>query len=154
MNTRNALLLVLLLGGGVFAFTELQQEADLDDAGFAGPQLFALLDELKVGYLVAMPRNPALVKIAARHMHAVRSIAQRFGGTTTLHGEGDYRTRTWSRTWRVIFKAEVTDHPGLALHDNLRSGARITLGISSRSRLKSEVLAPPCRRESSRGRLC
>ena len=45
------------------------------DAGFSGPQLFALLDELKVSYLVAMPQNPAPVKIAARHLHAVRSIA-------------------------------------------------------------------------------
>ena len=90
------------------------------DAGFAGPELFALLDELKVSYLVAMPQNPALVRIAARHMHAVRSIAQCFGGTTTLHGESDYRTKTWSRARRVIFKAEVTDLPGRALRDNLR----------------------------------
>ena len=90
------------------------------DAGFAGPELFALLDELKVSYLVAMPQNPALVRIAARHMHAVRSIAQCFGGTTTLHGESSYRTKTWSRSRRVIFKAEVTDLPGRALRDNLR----------------------------------
>jgi len=90
------------------------------DAGFAGAELFELLDELHVKYLVAMPQNPKLVRIAARHMHAVRSIAEKFGGTTTLHGETDYRAKTWSRVRRAIFKAEVTDLTGRALRDNLR----------------------------------
>lgn len=90
------------------------------DAGFAGAELFELLDALHVKYLVAMPQNPKLVSIAARHMRAVRSIAERFGGTTTLYGETDYRAKTWSRVRRVIFKAEVTDLAGRALRDNLR----------------------------------
>lgn len=90
------------------------------DAGFAGAQLFELLDELQVKYLVAMPQNPKLVSIAARHMHAVRSLAERFGGTTTIYGRSDYRAKTWSRARGVIFKAEVTDHSGRPLRDNLR----------------------------------
>lgn len=90
------------------------------DAGFAGAELFKLLEELHVKYLVAMPQNPKLVSIAARHMRAVRSLAERFGGTTTLHAEADYRAKTWPHVRRVIFKAEVTDHAGRALRDNLR----------------------------------
>lgn len=90
------------------------------DAGFAGPDLFNLLEELGVKYLVAMPQNPTLVSIAARHMRAVRSLAERFGGTTTIHGESRYRAKTWPHERRVIFKAEVTDLPRHALRDNLR----------------------------------
>lgn len=91
------------------------------DAGFAGAELFKLLDELHVKYLVAMPKNRKLVSIAARHMHAVRSIAEKLGGgTTTLHADSDYRAKKWSRVRRVIFKAEVTDLAGRKLRDNLR----------------------------------
>ncbi len=90
------------------------------DAGFAGPQLFDLLDELGASYLVAMPKNSTLVKIAAGHMRGVRSIAEQLGGTTTLYGESEYRAKTWPRARHVIFKAEVTDLPGRALRDNLR----------------------------------
>jgi hypothetical protein len=90
------------------------------DAGFSGAELFDLLEELDVSYLVAVPQNPKLVSIAARHMHAVRELADRFGGTTQLFGTASYRARTWSRARRVIFKAEVTDLQGRPLRDNLR----------------------------------
>ena len=90
------------------------------DAGFAASELFDLFDELKLGYLAAMAKNSRMESHAARHMRAVRCLAQRLGGTTTLFGECRYGARKWSRERRVIFKAEVVAHAGRDLRDNLR----------------------------------
>jgi hypothetical protein len=93
------------------------------DAGFAGPDLFELLEELDVGYLLAIGQNPTLERYAAKHMHAARVLSQRLGGTTTLFGECSYRARTWSRERRVIYKAEVACQSGKQPRDNQRSVA-------------------------------
>jgi hypothetical protein len=90
------------------------------DAGFASSELFDLFDELKVGYMVAMPKNSRLATHATRHMRGVRWITEQFGGTTTLFGECTYAARKWSRPRRVIFKAEVVDLAGRDPRDNLR----------------------------------
>ena len=90
------------------------------DAGFAYPQVFDLLEELKVEYVVAMGGNAALFKKAVRHMSAVRSLAECFQSTTTLFGESRYRTRSWNRERRVAFKAEVVHATGKSPRDNAR----------------------------------
>jgi hypothetical protein len=90
------------------------------DAGFAFPQVLAVLDELKVQYMVAMPENSKLAKLAERHMQAARSLTERFESTTTLHGECSYRTRSWPCDRRVIYKAEVVHAAGKRAKDNAR----------------------------------
>ena len=90
------------------------------DAGFASRDLFDLLDELGLGYMVAMAKNSRLTVHAERHMRAVRSIEEYFGGTTTLFGECIYAARRWPRPRRVIFKAEVVALAGREARDNLR----------------------------------
>ena len=90
------------------------------DAGFTSSELLELLDELEVGYLVAMPKNSRLTTHAERHMHAARTLEDRFGGTTTLFGECSYQALSWSRTRRVLFKAEVVALAGREARDNLR----------------------------------
>ena len=90
------------------------------DAGFAFPQVLAVLDELKVQYMVAMPENPKLAQHAERHMHAARSLTARFESTTTLYGQCSYRTRSWPCDRRVIYKAEVVHAAGKRAKDNAR----------------------------------
>ncbi len=90
------------------------------DAGFAYPQLFEVLDQLQVEYIVAMPGNSALAKKALSHMKAARSLTERFGKTTTLFGECSYKTRSWSHERRVVFKAEVVHAAGKSPKDNAR----------------------------------
>ena len=90
------------------------------DAGFASRDLFDLLDELELGYMVAMAKNSRLTVHAERHMRAVRSIEGQCGGTTTLFGECRYAARRWSRPRRVVFKAEVVALAGREPRDNLR----------------------------------
>ena len=90
------------------------------DAGFAYPQIFAALEELRVEYVVAMPGNPTLAVRAARHMHAARSLTERFESTTTLFGETEYKTKSWKRARRTIYKAEVVYAEGKPAKDNAR----------------------------------
>jgi len=90
------------------------------DAGFACPQIFTALDELGVEYVVAMPGNPTLHARASRHMQAARVLTERFESTTTLFGESRYKTRSWKRARRVIFKAEVVHADGKPVKDNAR----------------------------------
>jgi len=90
------------------------------DAGFAYPQLFELLEELRVEYVVAMGANAVLDRMPVRHMHAARVLTEKFQSTTTLFGESRYRTRTWRRERRVVFKAEVVHAEGKSPRDNSR----------------------------------
>jgi len=90
------------------------------DAGFASPQVFEALDELRVEYIVAMGENSVLTRRAARHMRAARRLTERFGSTTALFGGDLYRTRSWKRERRVVFKAEVVHADGKSARDNAR----------------------------------
>jgi hypothetical protein len=77
------------------------------DAGFAHPRLFDLLDELGVEYMVAMGGNSRLALLAERHIAAAERLTSCFDATTTLFGDGVYRAKSWRRSRRVIFKAEI-----------------------------------------------
>jgi len=101
------------------AFKKAQIRVRLD-AGFAYPQIFEVLEELRVEYVVAMPENSVLSSRAEKHMHAARVLTERFQSTTTLFGETRYQTRSWKRERRVIFKAEVVHAEGKSPRDNAR----------------------------------
>jgi hypothetical protein len=90
------------------------------DAGFAYSQVFDLLDELDVEYVVAMPENSVLQGRAASYMGAAAWFTDQFRSTTTLFGETNYRTRSWKRERRVVFKAEVVHADGKAPRSNAR----------------------------------
>ena len=90
------------------------------DAGFAYPQIFEVLEELQVEYVVAMPENSVLSNRADQHMHAARVLTESFQSTTTLFGETRYKTRSWKRERRVIFKAEVVHADGKSPRNNAR----------------------------------
>jgi hypothetical protein len=90
------------------------------DAGFAYPQLFDLLDELKVDYTVAMGENSRLADLSERHMHAAASLTDRFEETTTFFGDGLYASRSWPNERRVVFKAEVVHVDGKPDRRNAR----------------------------------
>lgn len=90
------------------------------DGGFAYPQIFEALDELRVEYVVAMGANSALASRSERHMYAARVLTERLGKTTTLFGDATYKTRSWKHERRVIFKAEVVHAAGKPPRDNAR----------------------------------
>jgi hypothetical protein len=90
------------------------------DAGFAGPEVFAFLEEESVEYVIAMSKNPVLERRAEPLMRKARRQAANSGHTEHLYGETSYAARSWPHKRRVIIKAEVTRHPGREAKDNPR----------------------------------
>ena len=117
------------------------------DAGFACPQIFDALESLRVEYIVAMPGNPVLTARASRHMHAARVMTERFESTTTFFGESRYKTRSWERARRVIFKAEVVHAEGKPAKDNARF---VVTNLRHASKRVWEIY---CRRGDSENRI-
>ena len=77
------------------------------DGGFAEPELFTLLDEVCVDYVVGLPKNGVLERLAELDMIAVREMSLASGQTEHLYTDLRYAAGTWDRERRVILKAEV-----------------------------------------------
>lgn len=90
------------------------------DAGFCYPQILDALDELEVQYVVGMGSNKRLKAIAGEMLPALRKQAQRTNESARSFNECQYRARHWSRTRRVITKAEAIPYPGRTIKDNPR----------------------------------
>ncbi len=81
------------------------------DGGFVFPELFDLLDASpRVNYVVAMGKNSRLLGLCESEMKCVRELSGKSDTTTRIYGDGFYRSKTWSRERRVIFKAEILYH--------------------------------------------
>jgi len=90
------------------------------DGGFAAPELFEWLDEVGVGYVVAMAKNAVLERLAELDMIVARVLSEHSGRTEYVYGEARYAAQTWERERRVIYKAEVVRQPGNEPKDNPR----------------------------------
>lgn len=90
------------------------------DGGFAAPKLFDFLDASDVEYVVAMAKNGVLMEQVTADMDTVRRGAHALDETTHTYGECRYAARTWSRSRRVIYKAEVVCLAGREPRDNAR----------------------------------
>jgi hypothetical protein len=77
------------------------------DAGFQGPELLALLEDLQVDYVVGLAENPVLQRLSSKLQKEVERESDQTGRTVTQFGEGVYAARSWNeKLRRVIFKAE------------------------------------------------
>jgi hypothetical protein len=91
------------------------------DGGFAGPEILDLLDdEPRVDYAVGFAKNRVLKRFARRLVSQARRLSRRSGRTEHLYGECCYAARKWSRSRRVILKAEVVRHAARDPKDNPR----------------------------------
>jgi len=90
------------------------------DGGFAEPELFTFLDEVCVDYIVGLPKNDVLERLAELDMIAARHRSIASGQTEHVYTELTYRAGTWDRTRRVILKAEVVQLDGRQMRDNPR----------------------------------
>jgi hypothetical protein len=90
------------------------------DGGFAGPELLRFLDEVCVDYVVGLPGNSRLARLAAPYLDAVRLRSALTGTTEHDYAEARYAARSWDRERRVVIKAEVVQHPGREAKDNPR----------------------------------
>lgn len=90
------------------------------DGGFASPSLLDALEELGVQYVVGMPSNAALKRLAEPALKRARKESKRSEESERVFGELTYRTRSWRRDRRVVYKAEVVRFERRAPRDNLR----------------------------------
>ena len=90
------------------------------DGGFAESELFTFLDEACVDYVVGLPKNPVLERLAALPLLEARLQSFASGQTERLYSEVAYAAGTWDRERRVILKAEVVQLAGREPRDNPR----------------------------------
>ncbi len=80
------------------------------DAGFANAEVFDLLDDEGVEYVVAIGKNAVLKELSEPLMEKVRWDSYHSGQTEKGYGESCYEARSWGKERRVIFKVEVLRH--------------------------------------------
>ena len=94
------------------------------DGGYAASEIFELLEQLGVEYVVNMGKNEVLKREAESYMIKARIQATLSGRTERVFGECLYSAGTWKGTKRrVVIKAEVTIDPAApdkGLKDNPR----------------------------------
>jgi hypothetical protein len=118
------------------------------DAGFRGPALFDLLDELGVEYVVGIAKNSVLSKASAGLMRKTHRDSARTGETVQRYGDTLYSAKSWRGTERrVVFKAECLQTPGYDAKDNERYVVT-NLDLTPRN-----VYRVYCQRGSSENRL-
>ncbi|MGB0890515.1 MAG: IS1380 family transposase [Solirubrobacterales bacterium] len=90
------------------------------DSGFANALLFDVLDNLKVEYLVGMPGNKALNRLAEPDMLLASACTELSGKTETFYSDAKYKARSWKKERRVVIKSEVVTHPDRKPKNNAR----------------------------------
>jgi hypothetical protein len=90
------------------------------DAGFATPEIFALLEDAGVEYVIAMGGNAVLARHAEPYIAPLRPVVAATQATATTYGEAAYQARSWRAPRRTIIKAEVVWHLGREPRDNPR----------------------------------
>jgi len=81
------------------------------DAGFANPVVYDFLEMEDVEYVIAMPSNAVLKRVAEPLLVPVRQRVQETGSTCHAYGEVMYKAKSWRMQRRIIIKAEVTTYP-------------------------------------------
>ena len=94
------------------------------DGGFASPEIYEWLEAHGIGYVINLPQNRVLRRLAEPLMKQARALQKKRGGTVRLFGQVRYRAKSWKRARRVLIKAEVMpegDNPRFRVTD-LRRG--------------------------------
>lgn len=90
------------------------------DAAYARCELFAWLEEARIGYDISMAANAVLNREGEEALPVVRDIAGRQNEITAFYFPLEYKAGTWSHARRVLGKVEVVVAAGKELRDNLR----------------------------------
>jgi hypothetical protein len=96
------------------------------DAGFAGPRLYELCEQLEVDYSFGLPSNAVLHRASDDLLRQAVQQYEQTGQPQRLFTQRLYRAQSWKKARRVIVKAEchrpgtnrryvVTNRPGAAV---------------------------------------
>ena len=102
------------------------------DGGFAEPEVFRFLDEVGADYIVGLPKNDVLERLATLDMIEARMRSLASGRTEHVYAELRYAAGTWDRERCVILKAEVVQLEGREMRDNPRFVVTNLAGSPSR----------------------
>jgi hypothetical protein len=116
------------------------------DSGFAAPELYAMCEEHRLGFIVGLQPNVRLKKLSEKLQAKARRRYLRTGRKARLFSSMRYRARRrWPRSYRVLVKAEhqaagpnvrfvVTNLSGSAQH--LYDDEYVTRGESCENSMK------------------
>jgi hypothetical protein len=90
------------------------------DAGFATPRVYAYLERQRLEYVIGLPGNDALLRLAEPSMTRARGKSAASGESARCYAAVTYRAKSWPTQRRVIIKSEVTRYSGRAPRDNPR----------------------------------
>ncbi len=88
------------------------------DAGFKGKELYDYFEQQGLEYVVCMAKNPVLQAHAEPLLEPLRKAVSAGEVAQAAFSECAYRAHTWTRTRRVIIKADIALHPGRKPKDN------------------------------------
>jgi len=90
------------------------------DAGFLSPRLLDELDSLKVYYVVGMQTNAVFKRWAASELPSVHKLVEASGRAERRFFDRQHKAQSWSKSRRIVMKAEVIPYPDRATKENPR----------------------------------
>jgi len=90
------------------------------DGGFTEPALYTFLEDERVEYVIAIPGNSKLSKLAESRMAEARRLSDETGESAQVFDEVRYQTKRWKTERRVVIKAEVVRLGDRLPRDNAR----------------------------------
>ena len=91
------------------------------DGGFASPRVFDYLDNQQdVDFVAGIASNKVLAGMAEELMEKSRTASADSGNSEKHYGSSTYKAGTWSKSRRVVIKAEVTRYQQRDPRDNAR----------------------------------
>ncbi len=90
------------------------------DGGFTEPELYTFLEEERVQYVIAIPGNSKLLKLAEPRLVEARRLSGETDESVQVFDEVRYATKRWKTERRVVIKAEVVRLGDRLPRDNAR----------------------------------
>jgi hypothetical protein len=97
------------------------------DGGFANPLLLHVLEELRVQYVLGVQGNVLLIRKSKRFLRGLRRDAKRTGKSRRRYGSFSYEARSWSRSRRIVVKAEMLIPPPNAPRRRMKANLRFVV---------------------------
>ena len=95
------------------------------DSGLASPEAYEACEAIELPYVISLPKNERLKRLAEGWMEDARAIYEETGEKIQRFGEFAYAADSWSHSRRVIVKAEVMsegDNPRFIVTNRTDSG--------------------------------
>lgn len=97
------------------------------DGGFVNPRLLAVLEKLRVNYVLGLPANSVLLRKSKRFLKGLRKSVRGSGRSARRYGSILYKAGKWAHERRVVVKAEILPPPASAPRRKLKPNLRFVV---------------------------